>query len=161
VRARPAGGSPRARRLRAPLLVSLWILFAIEALGGLVIFFARLAWGITPGATLHVACGVALTLVYLVYQIRHWLRVQPPRARLDYTLGFVAAGAMIAANGFGLMLGAIWWRAQAHGASAAPIHYPPRLSALHNISSLLVLTFVLAHLGAVLSRDRRAGPNQE
>ena len=155
--ARRAAEHPRARRLRAPLLITLWVLFTIEAVGGLVIFFARLAWGVAPGETLHVVCGVALTLAYLIYQTRHWLRVAPPRARLDYALGIIAALAMIAANGFGLMLGVIWWRARTDPAGGAGIHYPPLLSAMHNIASLLVITFVLAHLGAVLARDRAPG----
>lgn len=152
----PAAEPPRARRLRAPLLLVLALLLGIEALGGLVIFFARLAYGVTPGETLHVVCGVALTLVYAIYQIRHFVRVAPLRARLDYALGLIAAAAMIAANGFGLMLGTYWWQARIERASAAPVAYPPLLCALHNISSMLVLTFVLSHLGAVLARDRRA-----
>jgi hypothetical protein len=153
----PAAPPPRARRLRAPLLLALALLLAFEALGGLTIFFARLAYGITPGETLHVVGGVALTLVYAVYQIQHFARVAPLRARLDYAVGLIAASAMIAANGFGLMLGTYWWKARIARASAAPVAYPPLLSALHNIASLLVLTFALAHLGAVLARDRRAG----
>ena len=152
--ARRAGGNPRARRLRAPLLVALWILFALESVGGLVIFFGRLAWGATPGEALHVVGGLALTLAYAIYQVQHWRRVSPVRARLDYALGLIAAGAMIAVNGLGLALGVIWWRARIVEASAAPIRYPPLLSATHNIASLLAITFALAHLGAVLARDR-------
>ena len=40
--------------------------------------------------------------------------------------------------------------------------YPPLMSAVHNIGSMLVLTFAGAHLGAVLLRDRtRALPREE
>ena len=67
----------RARRLRAPLLLALWVLLALEALGGLVIFVARLVWGATPGEALHVAVGLLLTAVYAVYQWRHWRRAHP------------------------------------------------------------------------------------
>src|SRR5262249_11840199 len=59
---------PRSRRLRAPLLVTLWWLLGIEAAGGLSIFFMRLVAGRLPGESLHVLAGVALTVVYVVYQ---------------------------------------------------------------------------------------------
>jgi hypothetical protein len=39
----------------------------------------------------------------------------------------------------------------------AEVGYAPALSALHNIGSVAVLTFVGAHLGAVLMRDRSRG----
>jgi len=141
----------RRERLRAPLLVALWSLLGIDAAGGLVIFFARLAWGTTPGIALHVWAGLALAAAYTAYQIGHWSRVSPLRARLDYTLGLLSAGTMTAALVTGLLLALPWWRARATGQSAM---YPPLLSAVHNIGSMLVLTFVGAHLGAVLWRDR-------
>ncbi len=143
--------NPRSARLRAPLLLALWAALGIESLGGLVIFCARLVAGTSPGVTLHVAIGVALTFVYAVYQWRHWVRVAPFRARLDYAIGLIAALALANTQVTGLMLGWIWWRA---GGAATPA-YPPLLSAFHNIMSMLVLTFVGAHLGAVLVRDRQ------
>src|SRR5438876_9384121 len=39
-------------------------LLAIEAAGGILIFFARLAFGSLPGLALHVVAGVALTFVH-------------------------------------------------------------------------------------------------
>jgi hypothetical protein len=39
-------------------------------------------------------------------------------------------------------------------AERAPVRYPSLLSAAHNVASMVVLTFVLAHLGAVLFRSR-------
>jgi len=134
------------------VLVVLWCLLGIDATGGLVIFFARLAWGTLPGVTLHVWAGLALAVAYTAYQIGHWSRVSPLRARLDYTLGLLSAGTMTAALGTGLLLALPWWQARAAGRPAA---YPPLLSAVHNIGSMLVLTFVGAHLGAVLWRERR------
>lgn len=147
---RPAVPNPRATRLRAPLLVALWTTLGIEALGGLVIFCARLLSGTSPGITLHVAVGVALTFVYAAYQWGHWRRVSPVRARLDYAIGLIAAASLAITQASGLVLGWIWWRAR----DATPV-YPSLLSALHNIMSMLVLTFVGAHLGAVLLRDRQ------
>ena len=149
-----APAEPRARRLRAPLLLALWLLLAIEAAGGIVIFVARLATGGTPGEALHVVAGLALAAVYAVYQWRHWLRVRPLRARLDYTVGLLAAASMALTNLTGLVLGAAWWRDRVVGHAAAA-SYAPALSAVHNIGSMLVLTFVGAHLAAVLMRDRR------
>ena len=140
----------RAARLRAPLLLTLAALLAVEAIGGLVIFFARLAFGTTPGESLHVIAGVLLTAVYAIYQWQHWDRVAPFRARLDYAMGLIAAVFMVLVNGTGLWLGAAWWSARGSG----PASYDPRLSAVHNIASMVVLTFVGAHLGAVLMRDR-------
>jgi hypothetical protein len=147
---RTVAGAPRAKRLRAPLLVILWTLVGFEAVGGLVLFCARLVAGRNPGVTLHVFVGLALTLVYAAYQWSHWFRVAPIRARLDYALGLIAATSLVVTQATGLWLGWIWWRA----AGATP-HYPALLSAFHNIMSMLVLTFVGAHLGAVLVRDRR------
>ena len=159
---RRAAGEPaaapdgaRARRLRAPLLIALAGLLGIEALGGLVIFVARIVLGVTPLEALHVWCGVALTACYAIYQVRHWQRVAPFRARLDYAIGLLAAIFMAAANLTGLALAACWWKVRIQEASAAAVPYPPLLSAAHNIGSMLVLTFVGAHLGAVLVRDRR------
>jgi hypothetical protein len=140
----------RASRLRAPLLVTLWVTLGIEAAGGLVLFTARLVTGTSPGITLHVAAGVVLTFVYAAYQWSHWRRVTPFRARLDYAIGLIAAASLTLTQATGLVLGWIWWRS-AHGTPA----YPPPLSAGHNIMSMLVLTFVGAHLGAVLLRDRQ------
>jgi hypothetical protein len=142
--------APRAKRLRAPLLVTLWALLGFEAAGGLVLFCARLVAGQSPGVTLHVLVGLVLTLVYAAYQWSHWFRVAPFRARLDYALGLIAATSLVITQTTGLVLGWIWWRA-----AGAPPAYPALLSALHNIMSMLVLTFVGAHLGAVLVRDRR------
>lgn len=147
---------PRARRLRAPLLVTLWSLLAVEGVGGIVIFFARLAAGRTPGETLHVLAGAALTLVYAVYQWQHWTRISPWRSRLDYALGLIAALSMAAALGTGLVLAAPWWEMRAVARSGEAVAYPTALSAAHNIMSMLVLTFVGAHLAAVLLRDAAA-----
>jgi hypothetical protein len=143
----------RGRRLRAPLLLALWVLLAIEGVGGIVIFVARLAYGMTPGETLHVVAGVALTAVYAVYQWQHWLRVRV-LGGLHYVLGLFAAAFMVLANLTGLALGVAWWRDRVIGHAEA-VRYPGALSAVHNIGSMLVLTFVGAHLAAVLMRDRR------
>lgn len=126
------------------------MLLALEALGGLVIFVARLLDGTLPGETLHVIAGLALTVVYAVYQWTHWRRVAPFRARPDYALGLLAALSMALVGLTGLVLAAGWWR----GRGAGPVDYPPFLSAIHNIGSMVVLTFAGAHLGAVLRRDR-------
>jgi len=148
---RQASRSPRAARLLAPLLLTLAALLAFEALGGLVLFFARLAAGSMPGEAVHVFAGLALTLAYALYQWSHWRRVWPLRARLDYVLGVIAALSMIAALATGLLLGLAWWR----GREGTPAFAPP-LVAAHNVTSMLVLTFALSHLGAVLQRDARA-----
>jgi hypothetical protein len=141
----------RARRLRSPLLLALGALLAFEALGGLVLFVARLVAGRAPGATGHVLVGIALTAVYAVYQWRHWARVRPYRGQLHYALGLIAAFAMALVNLSGLWLAAAWWPARS---TAGLVRYPPTLSALHNVAGMVVLTFVGAHLGAVLFRDR-------
>ncbi|MEO5616740.1 MAG: hypothetical protein ABIS67_03135 [Candidatus Eisenbacteria bacterium] len=143
----------RARRLRAPLLVALAVLLAVEAAGGLIILFARVAFGATPGLVLHVVAGLALTLVYAVYQTAHWRRVAPWRARPDYVLGLIAALSMSVTNLTGLMLAWIWWQAVRAGGDPA---YPVTLAAIHTLGTMLVLTFVAAHLAAVLQRDRGA-----
>ena len=142
--------------MRAPALVLLWWLLGLEALGGLLIFFMRLASGQTPGEALHVYAGVALTLVYVAYQGPHWLRVQPWRSRLDYALGLIGALSMLATLATGYALAWAWWqlRMQSHDTSAVP--YSTVVSAAHNIMSMLVLTFVGAHLAAVLLRDSAA-----
>jgi hypothetical protein len=146
----------RAQRLRSPLLLLLAALLAFEAGSGLVIFYTRLAWGGAPGERSHVLAGVPLTLFYAVYMWQHWRRVSPIRARLDYALGLIAAFSLAASILLGGALGWQWWNSR--GSGAAP-HYPAVLSAAHNITSMLVLTFVLAHLLAVLSRDRKPAAN--
>ncbi len=148
--AAPPAAAARARRLRAPLLVALAALLAFESAGGLVIFFARLAAGTTPGEALHVVGGLALALVYALYQLGHWRRVAPFRSRLDYALGLLAAGSLVLALASGLALGAAWWNARLDGTGLT--NYAPSVSALHNVTSMLVLTFVGAHLAAVLRR---------
>lgn len=148
--------SPRAGRLRAPLLVTLGMLLAFEGVGGLVIFFARLAAGRTPGESLHVAAGAALAIVYGVYQWQHWSRVAPWRSRLDYAIGLLAALSMVGALGTGLWLAAPWWQARVVERSNGAVPYPTALGAAHNIMSMLVLTFAGAHLAAVLLRDAAA-----
>jgi hypothetical protein len=129
-------------------------MLAFEAVGGMVIFVARLVDGSVPGETPHVVVGVALTLVYAVYQWRHWRRVTPIRKRLDYGIGLLAAGFMALTNVSGLLLAGGWAAARWGSAPGAAAVYPPALSAVHTIGSMLVLTFVGAHLGAVLLRDR-------
>ena len=152
--------APRSLRLRAPLLVTLWGLLAVEGIGGIFIFFARLAAGRTPGESLHVLAGAALALVYATYQWQHWSRVSPWRSRLDYALGLIAALGMAGALGTGLVLAAPWWRTRVVARSVEAVAYPTAWSAAHNIMSMLVLTFVGAHLAAVLRRDRAAGRQQ-
>ena len=142
-------------RWRAPLLLALWALLAFEALGGLVMFVARLVAGTTPGETLHVAGGIALTALYAHYQWQHWRRVRPFRPLLHYTLGLIAALAMALANLTGLWLAAHWWQDRYLVPLATPVRYPPLLSGIHNVLSMVVLTFAGAHLGAVLLRDRK------
>ena len=146
----------RARRLRAPLLVTVWGLLACEAIGGFVIFFARLVYGETPGETLHVLAGLVFTAVYALYQWRHWRRVRPFRNRLDYALGLFSLGFMTAALVTGMALALPWWHERIVAASVGPVQYPFWLSAGHNVASVMVLAFVAAHLGAVLLRDRRS-----
>lgn len=139
----------RAERLRAPLLLAFAALLTLEAAGGLFLFCARLANGSTPGVTLHVAAGVVLTGFYAAYQWRHWMRVAPWRSRLDYLLGLLASASLALTQATGFVLALEWWRSVR--TSAAPA-YAPEWSALHNIGSMLVLTFALSHLGAVLRR---------
>jgi len=147
--------SPRARRLRAPLLVTVWALLTLEAVGGIVIFFARLVYGETPGETLHVLAGLTLVAAYAAYQWRHWKRVRPFRSRLDYALGLFSLGFMTATLATGVVLAVPWWSERIVAASSTPVEYPFWLSAVHNVASVMVLAFVAAHLGAVLLRDRR------
>lgn len=144
----------RARRLRAPLLAALWTLLAVEGVGGLVIFAARLAAGATPGETLHVVAGLLLTFVFIAYQWQHWMRVKPYRAQLHYILGVLSTAFMALTLLTGLALSAYWWRDRVASHAHGPAAYPPVLSGIHNIGSMLVLTFVGAHLAAVLMRDR-------
>jgi len=148
---------PAAARLRSPLLLALWGLLAVEVGGGLLLFFARLAWGVTPGIALHVAAGLALTVLYALYQWRHWLRVAPLRPGLDQTLGLIAAASMALTLLSGLWLGSIWWQ-RTLAAPAATVHYPALLVAIHNIGNMLVIAFLGAHLGAVLTRHRTREP---
>lgn len=144
----------RARRLRAPLLLALWTLLAVETIGGLVIFAARLVRGTTPGEALHVVAGVLLTAVYALYQWGHWRRVRPARPQLHYALGVIAAASMALTNLSGLWLAVFWWQERVVAAGGAAVRYPATLSAIHNVASMVVLTFVAAHVGAVLFRDR-------
>jgi hypothetical protein len=104
--------APRSRRLRAPLLVLLWWLLGVEAVGGLVMFFMRLAAGSMPGETVHVIAGAGLTLVYAIYQWQHWFRVAPFRGRLDYALGLIGAIAMGITLATGYALAWPWWLAR-------------------------------------------------
>jgi len=144
----------QAQRLRSPLLLALWALLAFEALGGLTLFTARLVAGASPGEGLHVGAGVALTALYAVYQWRHWRRVRPFRPQLHYGLGLIAAIFMALVNLSGIPLAACWWRDRILTPGGAAVRYPPLLSAAHNVASMVVLTFVLAHLAAVLFRSR-------
>jgi hypothetical protein len=146
-----ANDRDRARRLRSPLLLVLWALLAFEALGGLVIFTARLISGTAPGETLHVVLGIGLTATYALYQWRHWARVRPFRARLDYALGLIAAVFMSLANLSGLWLAVYGWQERAEPAG---VRYPALLSAVHNVCSMVLIAFVVSHLGAVLLRGR-------
>ena len=146
--------APRARRLRAPLLLALAALLALESVGGLVLLFARVAFGTTPGVALHVAAGLLLTIVYAIYQVTHWNRVAPWRSRPDYVLGLIAAVTLAATDLTGLALGWEWWRTRLDGTGIA--HYPIALSAIHTLGTMLVLAFASAHLAAVLARDRTA-----
>ena len=87
----------------------MWGLLAFEAVGGIVIFVARLAAGRTPGEALHVGAGVALTIAYAFYQWRHWRRVGYQRG-LHFVMGLLAALFMALVNLTGLALGVAWWR---------------------------------------------------
>ena len=51
-------------------------------------------------------------------------------------------------------MGAYWYRDRVARGLAA-VHYPSLLSAAHLSGTMLVLTFIGAHAGAVLLRDRR------
>jgi hypothetical protein len=61
---------------------------------------------------------------------------------------------MALVNLTGLALAACWWQDRVHAPTADPVRYPVALSAVHNVASMVVLSFVLAHLGAVVSRGR-------
>jgi hypothetical protein len=139
--------------MRAPLLIALWVLLAVEFLGGLVIFFARLANGTLPGESLHVWAGIALAGVYAAYQWQHWLRVRSVRSGLDRLLGYLTASSMVATLVTGIWLGWEWWR---HVRVGAPGHVPYAswLSGAHNIASMLVAAFVASHVGVILLRER-------
>lgn len=136
------------------MLLTLWALLGIEAAGGLVLFFMRLAAGSMPGETLHVISGAALALVYAIYQWQHWTRVSPWRGRLDYALGLIGGISMGATLATGFVLAMPWWRSRVAAHGSGPVPYSPVASAAHNITSMLVLTFVASHLAAVLLRDR-------
>lgn len=141
--------SDRAARLRSPLLLALAALLAVESAGGLVIFCTRVLSGRAWGETVHVVAGAMMAAVYAAYQWRHLGRVRPLHLSLDYLMGFFAALFLVATLATGFALTVPWWRAR-----GGPAAYAPSLSAAHNIGSMLVLTFVGAHLAAVLMRDR-------
>jgi hypothetical protein len=134
--------------------LALAVLFVIEAAGGLVLFAARLISGRAPGETLHIVAGALLAGIYAVYQVRHWARVRSLRWRLDHTLGLIAAGFMLVTLGSGLLLAGSWWEAKVGMSGGGEVVYAPSWSAVHNVGSLLVLTFLGAHVAAVLFRDR-------
>jgi hypothetical protein len=136
---------------------ALGVLLLLEALGGLLILFVRVAFGGLPGLELHAFAGLALTVTYALYQIGHWRRVAPWRARPDYILGLIAALSMAATNLTGLALAWIWWRAERAGIPAA---YPTPLSSVHTLGTMLVLTFSGAHLAAVLQRESVVRPGR-
>ena len=140
--------------MRSPVLVVLAALFAIEAVTGLILFAARLISGRAPGESIHIAAGAAVVGVYAVYQARHWARVRSLRWRLDHGLGLLAAVFMVLTLASGAVLALSWWDTQAEPDTAAKVAYSPLWSALHNVASLLILTFLGAHLCAVLFRDR-------
>jgi hypothetical protein len=52
-----------------------------------------------------------------------------------------------------------WWSMRVAHRAAGTVAYSSFVSAAHNIMSMLVLTFVLAHLIAVLARDREPVKN--
>jgi hypothetical protein len=132
--------------------VALWVFLGFEATSGLVLFTTFLVAGRRPGETIHVAAGVPLAALYAIYQWRHWSRVAPFRGRTEHVLGLVAAVVTSLTVLSGLVLGAMWWVARAAGARGE-VAYPTWLSALHNIGSMLLLSFVGAHLGSVLRRE--------
>jgi len=149
----------RRKRLQAPLLATLGLLLVVESIGGLAIFFMRLATGTLPGETLHVAAGGALTLVYVGYQWQHWRRVAPWRNRLDYALGLIATLSLVATLATGIVLTVPWWEMRMVAGSDGAVPYATLTSAAHNIMGMLVMTFLGAHVAAVLRRDRaRARP---
>lgn len=150
-----ATATPRAQRLRAPLLVALWALLAFESAGGLVIFVARLVTGALPGEALHVLAGAALAGAYAVYQWQHWGRVSPFRARLDYAMGLLASIGLALTLLTGFALAVPWWRVRVVAHSGGTVDYPAWVSGTHLAFTMLALTFVGAHLGAVLLRDAR------
>lgn len=119
-----------------------------------MLLFARVAFGTTPGVALHVLAGLLLTVVYTIYQIRHWNRVAPWRSRPDYVLGLIAAVTLAATDITGLVLGWQWWSTRLDGTGIT--HYAVALSAVHTLGTMLVLAFASAHLAAVLARDRGA-----
>lgn len=130
------------------------MLLAVEALGGLILFAARLMAGRAPGETIHIFTGAAFAGIYVVYQARHWSRVRSLRWRLDHGLGLIAAVFMVVTLGSGLILALFWWDAKKVASEIGEVIYPPTWSAVHNVGSLLVLTFLGAHVCAVLFRDR-------
>ena len=111
--------------------------------------------GSLPGETLHVAGGAALAVVYASYQSRHWSRVAPLRPRLDYAIGLLASVSLALTLLTGLVLAMPWWEVRVAERSAAAVSYPAWVSGAHLAFTMLALTFVGAHLGAVLLRDAR------
>ena len=144
--------SPRTRRLTAPLVLALGALLLVETIGGLWIFVARvLEPGHLPGLSLHWWAGWALSAVYVVYLVRHVARVAPLRPRLDYALGMLAAATLTLVQVTGSVVGWSWWR---QGQPRDHV-FTPWLSGAHDMLSMMTLSFVAAHLGAVLLRDAR------
>jgi hypothetical protein len=71
-------------------------------------------------------------------------------------MGLIAALSMGATLATGFALAWPWWQARIVARSIAAVPYPTAVSAAHNIMSMLVLTFLGAHLAAVLLRDAAA-----
>jgi hypothetical protein len=130
---------------RARLTAFVAGLFLVEALTGLVIYFAPFSVTAQVAVVLHTIAGLLFAVPYGVYQVHHW-RLNAERPFNQHKLlGYLCLVALAVCGVSGLVL---TWQAS----------MTPRISytwdLVHLVSGLASTAFVVWHIGIILLRHR-------
>lgn len=139
-----------SKKWKHPLLILVSGFLLFEMVSGLMIYFLPFSVSNQITILVHTVIGVAFSIPYLLYQLRHWLTYRHRSLNEIKLTGYISMVAALGAVVSGLV---ITWQAF-FSAEISEVW-----DKIHLLATFLLLTSVLPHVGLIIIRDYQSRSN--